>query len=158
MRRTTLLVTTAVVLVTAGGAWALAAGPGDRAYGLERIFERFDADGDGQVTRAEVDAFRTERFEEMDGDGDGVVSLDEMREAAMAMAAERAEARFADLDADGDGTLVVDELAPEREVDIFARLDDNEDGVITEDELPFGPRRGFGRHGPPWSGDDAAAE
>ena len=66
---------------------------------------------------------------------------------AAARAADRSEDRFAELDDDGDGVVVRGDLTGRRDVDIFERFDHNGDGVITEDELCFGPRRGFGPRG-----------
>lgn len=111
---------------------------GDR--GPAAMFEAVDLNGDGQVTREEVDQFRTDQFAELDANGDGTVSQDEFVANAQARAAERAAERFAALDADGDGTLNADVLAAGPRGDMFARMDQNGDGVITEDELP--QRRG----------------
>ena len=160
MKREIGLVAASMVLATAGigTAWAFPGGQAGGSRGPQAMFERFDADGDGRVTREEVEAFRSERFDEMDADGDGRVTLDEMREAAAARAAERAEERFADIDDDGDGTISKDELTPGPEIDIFARLDQNDDGAITEDELSAGPWRGFGPHRGRFPGHGNGAE
>ena len=115
---------------------------GDRGPGM--MFEAFDLNADGQVTREEVDQFRADRFAEIDTNGDGTVSEDEFVAHAQARAAERAVERFNALDADGDGILNADVLASMPRGDMFSRLDQNDDGVITEDELSSrrgGPRR-----------------
>jgi hypothetical protein len=41
-------------------------------------FARADADGDGVVTRAEVETQTRDRFERLDADGDGTVTRDEL--------------------------------------------------------------------------------
>ena len=115
---------------------------GDR--GPDAMFEAFDLNADGQVTREEVDQFRADRFAEVDTNGDGTVSEAEFVAHAQARAAERAAERFSALDADGDGALGPDVLASTQLGDMFARLDQNDDGVITQDELSArrgGPRR-----------------
>jgi hypothetical protein len=87
---------------------------------------RADADGDGVVTRAEIEREATDRFAALDGNGDGTVSRDEFaaksgsgrrrdpdrpaapftREAYVA----RALARFDRRDRDDDGRLSGEEL------------------------------------------------
>jgi hypothetical protein len=61
-----------------------AAAGGDRGRrggrrGFGGGFGRADADGDGVITRAEVEAQTRTRFERQDTNGDGVVSADEVR-------------------------------------------------------------------------------
>lgn len=73
--------------------------------GSDRRFSRFDADGDGEVTEAEVDAFIAERVERLkrrilsrlDADGNGSVSRAEFDETR--------KARFARADANSDGEI-----------------------------------------------------
>ncbi len=81
-------------------------------------------------------------FETLDTDGNGEVTQTEMQA--------RANARFADADADGNGSLSRSELlaraerANETRVDrMIKRLDANEDGALSEEELRAG-RRGQG--------------
>lgn len=99
----------------------------------ETRFAAMDQNGDGFVTKEEMEAAhaemrarfeerRTERFAALDADGDGKVSLEEMNQAAEKRAAERGKdglperhaARmskfFEKADADGDGALTAEEL------------------------------------------------
>lgn len=93
------------------------AGPG--AMRGERFFEMFDADGDGAVTRAEVENAAELRFAAADTDGDGLLTRDELLAAAAARAAARAETGVDRMleaaDADGDGALSATEFADARE-------------------------------------------
>lgn len=105
------------------------------------LFERFDSDGDGRVTRDEVAAARTARQAALDADGDGFVSRDEMTAHAQAEASARAASRagrmFDRLDADGDGRLGAAEVMTGQMgngMQMFDRLDADGDGVITRDE------------------------
>jgi hypothetical protein len=49
--------------------------------GGERMFQRFDANGDGYLDKAEIDAMLRQRFERMDANHDGIVTPEE-REAS----------------------------------------------------------------------------
>ena len=113
---------------------------GPRGDGPMAAFERFDADGDGRVTAAEVEAFRTARFAEFDADGDGQVSRQEFMDHAAARAGERAGGMFDRLDADGDGILSRDALEARRGSwpggeRMIERFDADGDGAVTQEEI-----------------------
>ena len=61
------------VLIVAAGAAVLAAGVAvaQADKGAERMFQRLDTNGDGQITQAAADAFRADRFRSMDVNADG---------------------------------------------------------------------------------------
>lgn len=107
-----------------------------------------DADGDGIITRAEVDADVARRFARMDVNKDG--KLDQAdREAAMAERAKKRggePGRMARGDANGDGAISADEMrlaAMAR----FDRADANKDGQLTAAEREAArPKRGLGEH------------
>ena len=63
--------------------------------------EEIDADGDGNVSRDEVDAKRSEKFAQADSDGDGVIGSDEF--------GARAGRMFDRADSDGDGVITNEE-------------------------------------------------
>lgn len=122
-------------------------------------FAAVDADKDGRVTKAELDAWRAAAATRLDADGDGLLSADEIaagRIEDMTARAQQMAARMVErLDADGDGLLSAAEMAarpmPAR---AFDRIDADGDGAVTEAELQAvqdrmaeGPRGGKGRHG-----------
>lgn len=151
----------------AGLALTLAASPliaqerGGAGRGMDRPdFSEFDADGDGLVTEAEIEAYADNRFADLDSNGDGSVSQDEFVARAVVRATERASAMFERLDVDGDGSLSRDAIEARRgrgpgAERIIARLDTDGDGAVSEEEYEAfkgrharaGKREGkWGRH------------
>lgn len=130
-------------------------GPGGR----ERPeFSDIDANGDGEVTAAEIDAYRDGRFAEIDTNGDGQVDRAEFLAHASGRAEERAGRMFDRLDSDGDGALPRDLIAmrggPGAE-QILRRMDADASGGISEAEFQSAMERrearrdggGHKRHG-----------
>ena len=131
-------------------------------------FAKLDADGDGYVTKEEMDALREKMREahprgqrggmdpeKLDLDGDGQITRDEAVEAAVS--------RFDEMDANGDGEVTREEARAAREADDtrrpqsfsreqmsefagkrFDRVDADNDGVLSDEELEKQPRRRFG--------------
>jgi hypothetical protein len=143
------LVLAALIGSVAVGGVALAQDRGDRdgpRHGhrgspeerVTMMMERFDANGDGQITVEEIEIHRAERFNAADTNGDGVIDAAEFEAAATQRAAdrvaERAAEMFARIDEDGDGQLTADDLGG-REGRLFEHADENGDGILTEDEL-----------------------
>lgn len=103
------------------------------------LFDTLDADKDGKVTEAEIEANRAARVKAADANGDGLMSADELAAMQLAELTERAKAHAAEMvtrmDTDGDGMLSVAELAarpgPAR---MFGRIDTDGDGAISRDE------------------------
>lgn len=100
MKKTLLIGGLAALTLAAGGA-AFAQQTPDRPAGTMRA----DADGDGRISRAEFVGQRLQRLSAADANGDGSVTADEMRAAAQARTAGRADARFDRLDANNDGMV-----------------------------------------------------
>lgn len=114
---------------------AYAQGGADRSA---PTFEQLDADGDGAVTEAEMQAYRAARFAEMDADGNGSLSADELTTAAEQRRANRAARMIERVDADGDGELSAEELAEvgnKRRGGGFGRMDADNDGSVTKAEF-----------------------
>lgn len=140
------------ILLIAAGAAALAVsacglaqaqnGPEDRG-GRHGIFES-DANADGVLTQAELNAGRDTLFARLDADHNGQLSREEMR-------AQRGEHRrggrrggqgagLEGADANTDGNITRDEFLA-RPIQMFERLDANHDGVISASERPQRPER-----------------
>ena len=100
----------------------------------DRLFENFDANGDGKLTQAEVDQARRERFASFDADSDGKLSLPEYQALWSDAMRSRMVNRFQDLDDDGDAAVTSEEfLAPFGKV--VCRMDRDDNGELTRDEL-----------------------
>jgi hypothetical protein len=112
-----------------------------------KLMEQADADGNGALTRSELDAFNMARAQAMDLDEDGAVTVEEMRAFREQQRAHRAAERMSRLDADKDGRVTLQELADGRG-QWLARLDADRNGEVTVAELHVaGRQRGHHRHG-----------
>lgn len=116
-----------------------------------------DSNGDGVVTRAEVDADVAKRFARLDVNKDGKVDKADReaakaaREAARAARGREGRSRLMRADADGDGAITLTEMraAAGR---MFDRADADKDGKLTEAErqaLRAARRGGEGGRGAP---------
>lgn len=118
--------------------------PGGGMFPVKEI----DANEDGAITRAELEAFQTARFAELDADEDGSLTREELEEGAKNLRQPprgedgprrggrggRPGAGFDRLDENDDGVLSEEEFSVVLET-IFEKIDADEDGVVTEDEL-----------------------
>jgi Ca2+-binding EF-hand superfamily protein len=134
----------AVLAGAAGLALAQHEGAQERPSGLFQA----DSNSDGTVTQSEFDASRTARFNALDANDDGQLTREEMRTGrgergghgrrghhrGMRGGLERA-------DANNDGNITREEFLA-GPTQMFARLDDNDDGVISADERPQRRDRG----------------
>lgn len=84
-----------------------------------------DADGDGQVSRAEHDAGVEATWKSLDKNGDGQLSGAELGDKA---------AKLADADTNGDGQISADEFKAKKSA-WFAKADANGDGMLSASEM-----------------------
>ncbi|CAM3961279.1 EF-hand domain-containing protein [Phaeobacter inhibens] len=135
-------------VIGATGAIAKPGFGGKGGHGPRMSFEEMDINGDGQVTKAEMEGLREARFAAADTDGDGQLTLAEMEAAAQARAKTRAAAMLERMDVDKDGALSLDELPkPRRMEKMFDRVDANDDGAISKEEFESARAKFRGRHG-----------
>lgn len=143
MRKITAFLLTGVF---AASAFALPAfadkGPG--------MFERADKDGDGFVTKLEFSDNRATMFKTIDANADGILDQDELTKAREAFhqkmgkpaqeggAAPEGKPRHGFMqraDANQDGKISTEEFTAAGER-MFAKMDDNGDGKLANDEMP----------------------
>ena len=129
-----LLVAGLAVVLTPMSALALGEG---RGAGNRPSFETLDADGNGEVTKAEMQAAADARFASADTDGDGFLSVEELTAQASERMGARIEKMIERRDANDDGKLSRDELRPneERMEKRFARIDADGNGAISKEEF-----------------------
>ncbi|MES2843624.1 MAG: calcium sensor EFh [Pseudomonadota bacterium] len=128
-------------------------GMGERGMGFD--FAAVDADKDGKITQAELDAFRTAEVTAVDTNADGKLSAEELTAMHVARMTERATAMAAQMvermDSDGDGLLTAAEMATRPgPAMLFDRFDADSDGAVTEAEIEAARSKmgeGMGRMG-----------
>ena len=128
-------------------------GPGEgRGAMLIELFDSVDADKDGKVTYAELEAHRKAEFDAADTNKDGALSADELSARALARfqekLAERTQGMLDNMDNDGSGSLSPDEMGQGPGMRNFARIDADNDGFVTKEEIQAGmqhhKKRGHG--------------
>lgn len=103
---------------------------------------RYDLDGDGKVTLAEIEAAAEEQIKAFDADGDGKLTVQELRDGQVA-------ARFKELDKDGDGKVTLAEFQAQPDAGrrggtmMGMARDQDGDGFLLVAELTAMPRRMF---------------
>jgi Ca2+-binding EF-hand superfamily protein len=81
---------------------------------VEQRFQRLDRNRDGRVTHGEVPSMPAERFRRFDADGNGSFTLAELGRVMHQQAVKCCRAVFARLDLDGDGALTALDRASAR--------------------------------------------
>lgn len=125
-------------------------GMGPMGLSREAALRRFDADADTKITRAEFDAVLASDYSSADTDGDRVLGGTELRALNDKLARDPNISPI--LDWNGDGQVSIEEFGAQWR-SMFLRADQNEDGVVTQDEMlrpapmPKAPRMPAG--GPP---------
>ncbi|MFW8594873.1 EF-hand domain-containing protein [Cribrihabitans neustonicus] len=140
----------AMILAAAGtiGAGAGMASAGHHGHGPIMTFEEIDADGNGEITKAEMQALKQAHFAKADTDGDGKLTLAEMQAQAREMADARAARMLERFDSDGDGALTEAELpSPPRAGRMFGRADKDNSGGLSKAEFDAARERHADRPG-----------
>lgn len=151
----------AVSTATLGIAGFAHAGP--KWGGHDKMLEKLDTDGDGAITKAEVEAAKAAKFAEADANGDGSLTMAELEAFKEAERTRRMEAMkqrmFEKSDTNGDGAISLDEFES-RGAPMFERADADGDGVISADEIEaMKEKRGKrGWHRGDRGGDDTGSE
>jgi hypothetical protein len=164
MKRTTfstLIVTTALVIAVP---FAAQAERGHNRHGGpdSEHMKAVDTNGDGDISKEEIQAFRTTMFNAADADQDGALTLDEMTLHHDTMEAQRKAERqarmFEKLDADGNGMVSAAEFAA-RPMRGMERFDTDGDGTVSDEEREAG-RDAMKDHRGKWSrrGDNRAPD
>lgn len=103
-----------------------------------RMLDEFDADSDGTVSTTEFTTRTQARFAELDANGDAQVTTAELvAHFDGEQLPVQALRRFNHADADGDGTVTQSEFET-ASTQLFARLDQDADGIVTPDEARDG--------------------
>ena len=143
--------TSLATMAEARGGWGdrMGRGTGDGP----QIIQRFDADGNGAVTAAEIATGRAEMLARYDADDDGTLSLAEFEALHAELARGRMVRGFQFIDTDGDGAVTEAEMTALADR-MMARMDIDDDGDIDADDRAArrqimrgsrGDRRGQGR-------------
>ena len=128
-------------------------GPGgDRGAMLTEMFDKIDADKDGKLSYAELEANRKAEFTAADTNGDGALSAEELSARQLARfqekLAERTQGMLDNMDNDGSGSLSEAEMPEGPGMRNFAKIDADNDGFVTKDEIQAGmkhhKKRGHG--------------
>ena len=128
-------------------------GMGDgRGAMLTEKFDAIDTDKDGKLSYAELEANRKAEFDAADSNKDGALNADELSARALARfqekLADRTQAMLDNMDNDGNGSLSEDEMGEGPGMRNFARIDGDNDGFVTKEEIQAGmkhhKKRGHG--------------
>lgn len=141
---------TQILSVAMIAGFVLVAGDASAQRGAD--FGTLDTDGNGSLTLEEVQGAAQARFDAADADRNGSLSLEELTAMSTRQREGRIERMMTRLDENEDGALTIDEMRGSRSEDraerMFERIDQDEDGVISEEEFAeVADRRGRGGRG-----------
>jgi len=101
------------------------------------MMRAFDANSDGKLTQAEIDAARDARLAKYDANGDGALDLSEYQALWLDAMREKMVDRFQYLDANGDGTVTASEFRAPYAA-LVQRMDHNDDVALSRDDMRRG--------------------
>lgn len=133
MRRLPFTAGVALTAIAISAGFAVARSAEDR---VPITFEALDTNNDAQITPDEMAAHRAARITRADADGDGVLTKTELEAAASQRVSKRVERMIERFDANEDGVLSQEELtASEGLPRHFRRADTDQDGSISKAEF-----------------------
>ena len=109
----------------------------------DKHFKMMDTNGDGKISREEHTAGAKKMFEQCDANHDGIVTAAEMDASLVARGEKPAKddktsaEKIREIDTNGDGQLTTAEHAAGTEK-MFARMDKNADGFLSKEECDEG--------------------
>ena len=128
---------THALAIALGSTLAFGAPAMAKPKGNPLTFEQLDSNGDGEISMAEMENRAAVRFATVDTDGDGFLSLEELQAQGEERAKKRAERHMERLDANDDGKLSAEEMKRpgKRGEKMFDRIDADDSGTISEEEF-----------------------
>ena len=109
------------------------------------LFNKFDANEDGLITKEEYIEFIDERFDKMDTDGNETITREDLYDSRFyTFLPELAEAVFRDSDLNGSDTITREEMLKAEDAR-FDMMDVNKDGTLTKQEFKVNDMSEFRR-------------
>ena len=139
----------ATLLATIAATSVAAQTSGDREERRAEMFQELDANKDGSDSEDEYEN-RPDRLARADTDGIGFLSAEDLLAAGDDRADRRVARMIERLDANDDGVLSQEEIEARRSpAGMFDRLDANNDGMVSEEEFADARigHRGGGKRG-----------
>ncbi len=111
-----------------------------RGHGFDRMMERFDSNGDKELTQDELNAARQDLLKKHDGDANGELTLEEFQTLWLEFMRKQMVRSFQHIDEDGDGIVTADEFIKPFSGAI-GHMDRNDDGVLNSDDRRRGHKK-----------------
>jgi len=128
-----LLTSTIILLLLSGCAWMKPHYNDQQMHSY--LFNKFDANEDGVITKAEYMEFIDERFDKMDTNGNGTITKEDLYDSRFyTFLPELAEAVFRDSDLDKSGTITRDEMIKAEEMR-FKMMDKDANNSLNKNEF-----------------------
>ena len=128
-----LLLSSLALLLLSGCAWMKPHYNDEQMHSY--LFNKFDTNEDGLITKEEYMEFIDERFDKMDTDGNGTITKEDLYDSRFyTFLPELAEAVFRDSDLDSSDTITREEMLRAEDAR-FDMMDVNKDGKLTRQEF-----------------------